>query len=888
MIDFRTGRAACTILALFVFTVVPASGQSRPDVEVQNPSNLTSQSTPASSSNKALAAGVESSMVGIILNERELPGVALAVLNVDQSERALVSIKGFAEALGLSWKMQASAENSVLQTPIGAAEIPNAALLVVDGEAYLPITVLAQKLASQIEFDSGEFALRCEVPWRLQNGRAARKSALVPDVFAPNLSLSRTRTSVSGSRTNGRTSASLDQQFAGILGPGIWNTQFSRGLLDGPSDTRLESLWWLYERGQHRSLLGFDRVNLNLLLSSFRLSGLQYAYTNNPTQVYQTQRGYSGQLVASAGQASNTLQGEGPAGGTAELRVSGMVLQRQIIGLDGQWLFNNVPTGSGQGVDIEVALYEFARPGLPVRVEQFLSQASAYQLAKGTYFHYLGFGELGELFQSDRRQQGGLMASRGDLEQGSGAFYQSRYGLSDRITVEVATQSLNGVRQNLVGSAFNLGRLGSWASYLAQGTDSARAYQIFGDGEYRNFRWRADIIDREAGFQGPEDRATSAQRAEVLYEPNVRLELGLVYGRIDNELKRRFSFLKPSLRYSPYDQLTFRAKPSFDGYSFDIDWIISERARFGIGRFGDQTQAELQYKLNETHRVRLLTIESRESTQNFLTQVQDSQRRTALILDSNWGGRGRTVTSVGVVGGSERTGYLAELSHELLPGLDARVRVERDGLFGASPDLLMQFFVVGDFAVSGTRLLPNYGASSILGSEGSIAGALSVDSANIVDDLDLGQLPILIDGQIRGYTMPGGKFSMDDLAPGVYRVEMDGEGLPIEVAVTNPARNVQVRRGGVTDLTFDLEILLGFAGKAVLPGVSDLASLRVEVIDASGALVNTTTLNRFGYYRVENLKPGRYRLRLLDKTGAVLAMRSTVNLVDTFLFGQNF
>ncbi len=838
---------------------------------------------PSQAQTKVLAA--EPSLAGVRLNQRDLPDVSVAIFNPDSPDHVLVSVAGFADVLGLAWKAPEAGAAGTLQTPIGLAEIPADALQMIQGEAFAPIALLAEKLASQINFDPGEFALLCEVPWREQSGTSARKSNLLtPDVFAPNLSLSRTRTSLSGSRINGRTNASVDQQFAGILGPGIWNTQFSRGLLDSGSDTRLESLWWLYERGSHRNLLGFDRVNLNPLLNGFRLSGVQYSYTNNPAQVYQTQRGYTGQLVASAGQSSNTLQGQGPAGGTAELRVAGLVLQRQIIGLDGRYEFYNVPTGAGQGIDVEVALYEFARPGLPVRVEQFLSQASAYQLAKGTYFHYFGVGQLGDPLRRD--QQNERYSIRGDLEQGRGAFYQSRYGISDRMTVEAATQSLNGVRQNLVGSAFNLGRLGSWASYLAQGANSTRAYQIFGDGEYGDFRWRADMIDREAGFQGSEDRAVRAQRAEVLYEPNVRLELGLVYGLTENELEARRSFLKPSLRYSPTEQLSFRAKPSFDGeYSYDIDWIINERSRLSVGRFGEQTQAEYQYAINPSHRIRALAIESKPPQDN-LTKL-GTQRRTALILDSNWGGRGRTVTSIGLVGGGNRTGYLAELSHELTPGLDARVRVERDGLFGASSDLLVQFFVVGDFAVSGTRLLPNYGASSILGSEGSIAGALESDSASIVDDLDLGQLPILIDGQIRGYTMPGGKFSLDELAPGVYRVEMDGEGLPIEVAIANPARNVQVRRGGVTDLTFDLEILLGFAGKAVLPGVSELANLRVEVLDASGALAQKTTLNRFGYYRVDNLKPGQYRVQLLDKNGKVLASLDSVTLVDTFVFGQN-
>ncbi len=821
--------------------------------------------------NAQIASKATPELVGLLVNGAENPDVALTLIDAADTAAARVDFDEFLRGAGLTVD---STQAGVLRvvTPIGIAEFGTQELLSFEGRRYVTLAALQTRLAAKISFDRAELAVRAELPWR--QGIVSRRSvgpALVPDVLAPSVALSRWRASLSGTHVGGTTSAVLDQQFAGILGPGIWNVQFSQNVLGGDLNTRAQAAWWQIDRGNHRALLGFDRVNLNQLLSGFQLTGVQYAYTNNAAQVFQSDGGVTGQIVPNSGQPGTVIQGEGPPGGLAELRVAGNVLDRQLITLDGRYEFLNVPAGSGRGLDIEVALYEFARPGVPLRVERFLSQAGRYQLSQGSYFHYFGVGALGDPFERSNFRP---VNNQLDISRGQAAFYQTRYGLTERVTVEAAIQSFNGNSQKLVGTALNLGTFGSWAAYHAIGQNRATAQQLFGDGELGFFRWRADVIRRDGGFTDPDGLSAESHRAELTYEPSQALELSAVYGFLRNGDEPSKRFLKPGVRWMPTRDVTLRARPEFDGrYSYDASWDINQRTRLSAGKFGDSQQVDLQYSFSPNQRLRALSVK------------QFDDQREALILDSNWGGRGRTNTSLGVVNGP-RTGFLAEISHQVFPGLDARLRAEQNSLFGASDELLVQFYLISDYSFSGGRPIANVSGSGVIDREGGIAGRLA--ATGLARDT-LSGLPVLLNGQVRGYTQGGGGYQLSDLAPGVYRLSMDGEGLPIEYSIANPPRNVQVRSGAVTNANFDTALRLGFAGRVLnVPNNVSLSQYRVEIMDEKGVLVDRLGVNKLGFYRADSLPPGSYRAILRDQDGTQIAAIKAVALIDRFVFAQDF
>jgi hypothetical protein len=100
------------------------------------------------------------------------------------------------------------------------------------------------------------------------------------------------------------------------------------------------------------------------------------------------------------------------------------------------------------------------------------------------------------------------------------------------------------------------------------------------------------------------------------------------------------------------------------------------------------------------------------------------------------------------------------------------------------------------------------------------------------------------------------------------------------------SRNVEVRAGATTRADFHLELRLGCGGRVL--GYGDLGELAVAALDATGKLVARVELNRNGFFRIDGLRPGSYRLELRHaRTGTVLASQ-TVEITDRFVFGRNF
>jgi len=70
-------------------------------------------------------------------------------------------------------------------------------------------------------------------------------------------------------------------------------------------------------------------------------------------------------------------------------------------------------------------------------------------------------------------------------------------------------------------------------------------------------------------------------------------------------------------------------------------------------------------------------------------------------------------------------------------------------------------------------------------------------------------------------------------------------------------------------------------------GYGDPAGLRVAALDAGGAVAAQAPVSHYGFFRLENLKPGSYRVELRDAAGAAIAFQ-TVVIAERFVFGRDF
>jgi len=153
---------------------------------------------------------------------------------------------------------------------------------------------------------------------------------------------------------------------------------------------------------------------------------------------------------------------------------------------------------------------------------------------------------------------------------------------------------------------------------------------------------------------------------------------------------------------------------------------------------------------------------------------------------------------------------------------------------------------------------------------------------------DLAGLPVLIDGRAVTRTRRGGRFFVGNLRPGVYRVEIDPEGMPIELTLRQPGRRARVEPGAVTGVDFVATQEFGFAGRVLVEG-QPFANALVELLDQRGNVIQTAKTDRFGLYRFDGVVAGRYRVRMSPRNapGADVTWPTRDVLVEDFLFGQD-
>jgi hypothetical protein len=756
-----------------------------------------------------------------------------------------------------------------IDTPLGHADFTAEDVTADRGGSFVPLPVAAKKLGCRLRFNEAEFALVVDTSWRDLRGAPIAKSAAVTiDVPAPNVSLSRWRSEVTSQRSGGDISTSTVTDLGGALGKGYWQGQILNGI---GARARINELVWVVDNGPARWLIGQQRVAINPLLPGFDLTGAQMAYTNSPDYLY-SQSPLNGQLVPYAASPLTVIRGQGPPGGVAELRLGGQVLMRQTIGLDGQYQFRNVPASPGDAIRLEVAIYEFRDVDVPTRVDRVYSQASNLQLPEGTWVSFGGAGLNGRRLDSSDDASGGA------------GFYQFRYGISSALTVDAVVESVNGQRYASAGAAASLGVLGTWAAYGARNSSGSSAYEVLGDGRRNDWFWHVNVQHLDAGFAASEavntetaTRTTDASYAEFGRSFGTTARLSVVHGSVTDPVSGNIDYTKLAADWHPLPSLTLSARPDYRGdYSYAASWYPTKQTHVSLTRYIDRTEAAAEYDINSDYRLMATDLH------------QDKLgSRAGVFLARQAFGNHHASWTIGALSGEGTTGYFVEGGLEIRPGLTARLDVLKDPLLrnGGASGPIVTLDVVADFAVTGSGLARG-GYDMALRQIGGISGALLGQLPRGVGGDSLAHVGVSLNGQIRAETDEAGHFFIDGLKPGVYRVSLDPDNLPIELSGSEHARNVEVRSGATTRADFHLELSLGCAGRVV--GYGDTQLLQVAVLDGAGQVVKRVAISQYGFFRADGLKPGNYHLELRNAaTGAAIATLP-LSITDRFVFGRDF
>ncbi len=793
-------------------------------------------------------------LAGLAIDDRE-SGHSIAVL-AEPPDPPAIAVGMLAERLGLATRLDGT--DLVIDTPLGPARLPASAQRVNGGVVYATPEALSDALASEISWDPAELLVRVRLAW--PRDTPAPEAIVRPgaaDIRAPAASLSSWRTESYYRRDDYGSEWTGLTDLGGTLGPGLWSARVRRDPTDG---VQLQDYAWVVDRGNSRYLAGSEVVALHPLFPTVQLTGAQAAFSNLPAAVFASDLQY-GQLISPRLSPVRTLRGTGPRGGTAELRIDGVVVQRTLVRLDGNWEFRDVVMPAGNGSRVEVATYSRGVGGTPDAIEDFSAEVGDQLLPRGTWVHFAGAGVEGNPlgYEIDGRANG------------SGAgFYQYRRGLTDRLTVEAAVQRSSHVDYAMLGAVAALGPAGTWSARAAAG-ERANAWEIAGDGASGPWFWRGYLAGYARGYLSGTAPRRDERNLEVGHRIGERATVSLVGRDARTEGGEDVSYLKPAFYWRPFDNLNLMARPDFDGdYIYNATWYPTPRTRAALTRYELQTQAELEQRFGRGLRLNAAILDD-----------ELFGRRESLILFRDPFGERRVGWSLGALWSEGRAGYVAGASVQLLPGLllDAQILDDPlDDSAGYDLGTVFNLSLVADFAVSRSGLAPAYAARDFR-SVGGIGGRLT----SPLDSALLAGTSILVDGQPRASVERDGAYSVGGLAPGIYRIELDEEGLPIELATVSPSRWVEVRAGGITTLDLDAGVRLGFAGRIAGESASGLS---VEVRDEAGAVVAEPPLNAFGYYRVDGLAPGRYSVALVRSDGTQVALL-VVDLTDGFRFDQN-
>lgn len=782
----------------------------------------------------AQASGADSApqiqLAALILNGDERSD-ALAV--VGSAGSTLVALDYFVRALHLHADM--GADTLRFATPLGEAVLPRAQTREIQGYLFVDTAVLARTFGAQVRFDRGEYALRVDLGWDPDATTAApddAATALPPDVRAPRASLSRWRSEVSW-RGDERSSSWLGTtDLAGVLGPANWHV---REIDDFDADRRLD-LWALtMGQGNTRALLGRELTTaIGGLLPGFYLTGAQAAWSNRPRVLFDA--GYGDGLVASRLDAPRSVHGKGPPGGIAELRRNGQVVARTPIALDGRYEFRDQ---AGSGERVEVAVYEPGQADVPLRVDEIRPIASDRLLPAGAALHYAGAGSTANPLDS--------VAQDGERA----GFYQWRQGVSENLTLMAAWQDVGARTQSAAGAVAALGALGVWSAMFAQGEDG-NAAEVYGDGARGRLFWNAYLQHRDAGFT----EAGDPLREDLYGEFGMRVSAGLVPSLVARRSRGRetgeVDYVKPALSWQPRADLAFNARPDIDGrYVTIARWSPTRDLSFGFANYQDQKQFSVDRRLA-----------NRMSLRGQLVDEDGLGRRAGVYLNGSAMVRRPFAWTLGALHGRGHAGYLVEGSGELRPGLLLRAQLlddplQRTEFGGAGP--VATISLVADFAVTASGLARG-GYRAGRSDEGSISGRIDAGAA----ELDLGRLAgvgVMLDGRWRGEVDGSGRFAIGQLADGVYELSLDSEKLPLEYQPADRVRRVEVRSGAATRIDFGLQLRLGFAGRAQHADGTPAPGLALEVLDPSGQPVASAPTDAWGYYRVDGLPAGRYRVQ---------------------------
>ncbi len=808
-------------------------------------------------------------LLGIIINKREVGNLDV----VRQGDTLLLPLLDFAKLA--KFTVETNGNTSQLKTPLGTIQLAPDELQEINGISYISDRVLKEKLFTKIELNTFDFALIIDLPWG--EGSEVRQAVkLQPEFFPPSSGLSSYRQELNFSTGGGDTSFRASSLLGGRLGGGSWRVRLNNNFINSPN---ISEYFYYKKNGQFSYQVGQQQLGLHPLLSGITLTGAQFGFSNLPAERF-NQTYSASELLPRRSRPIQTFQGAAPPASFVQLRVGGITIAQQQVGLNGKYEFINVNLPTGQSNEIELLVFDRNNPNVPIEIRALRLNSSDLLLPSGGNVQLGGLGLTGNLAQDS------LFNDFNSTEAGKfTAFYQLRQGLSENLTFEGGVQTLPDTVQAQAGLIWRLAN----PLILSASVGTSRGEMGYiADLDFQLERWQ--IIGNTQLFP---NGYTGSRRSRSLYNHSLEVKyrlantfnLGFI-ARSRQEDTKSADYILPTFSIRPMSGMYLSGRPDIEGgYLFNALYRINQASRLSFNTYNNRYFSDFSYDLNRQYQLSF----GSEFGGDFDTRYSATLNRNAFNLNGlSW--------RLGLAYSDGSVAPVVGANMQVLPGLLARVDYQgipsrSKNSFGGFGDRRLSISLVSDLSFAGSKISP--ASSTNLGKQrGAIAGRIIVEGGK---GFDLGNSIIRIINN-RGKNVGGaktdarGNFFVGNLPEGIYTVELDPEKLPIELTVKKNTVVAEVASAAVTSLDFTAAAEYGIAGRLTDAAGNPVANMRLDLINREGKRVAAAWTDEFGLYRLDGIPVGNYTLLVPKQTDITTnnpLPKIQVEVSNEFVYDQN-
>lgn len=368
--------------------------------------------------------------------------------------------------------------------------------------------------------------------------------------------------------------------------------------------------------------------------------------------------------------------------------------------------------------------------------------------------------------------------------------------------------------------------------------------------------------------------------AELEYDPNPQFQLRFLQDplssnlTIDWQITNTFTLRN---RYNSRQGLSVNGELSFRGGRLSIGVNPQTGLQTSLGaRFAQRFQlrfrgnsisssTELNYSLTPRRSVTSdqslqFNYETRGANDQLAQLTWEYRQRNRSRSEGQW----RAEFGYGL--GSEGSGLVASLEVPTIAGLQLQGRYRGISLTSNTPQYSLELTTGFTFQ---PQLRSNIGALDLLQAQGGMTvqpyfdlngnGRREPGEAIFTEDPNL----LLINNQpLSTYAFQTDpEFWTVELTPGLYRLEFDPVGFPLDWQVDVRALAVEVKNGAYTSVRVPLIQAFTVSGVVTTTEGDPVNGARVEAITQAGTVVTSIT-NAAGVYFLEELQLGEYQLQV--------------------------